>query len=973
MRSLFVCLFALSLALDAGAQSSKLTTVLADLVRASTTAGGAQTALSADAMPRSVQDAIRSRRLRIDGNNNVQVYILMSSVTDETVRQLTDAGVTIEIRDEARRRVQARVPVSRLNAVAELAVVDAIRLPTYARRRAGNVTTEGDAILGSSAVRQQLGLDGTGVRVGVISDGLKGVFATGCTAQCGSVDGGPIATGDLPNATGVRNASGVLTTASGGIIGRSFQANGDLEGLPPATPACSFPGAGAEGTALLEIIHDLAPGAKLSFANFDTDLAFNQAVNFLAASNDVVVDDIGFFGEPYDGTSGVSRNTAAALNNPDFPIRAYFTSGGNDADEHYLGTYTSSGVDGTTISGIANPGRLHLFQRTADTIDALGLGPQPYNVISLPQNGEVVIFLSWNDPFGASSNNYDLYLVQQSTGRVVASSTDVQNGRQDPVESIDFVNRGAQDFFRIVVQNVRDAAQPRDLNIFSFQPECAPSGPQVLAPPRHERHNFNTATRSVSAQSDAGGGVVSVGAICSASANAANFFSNRVPDESCLDTSNRTAEFFSSRGPTLDGRQKPDIAAIDGVSITGAGSFGTTFFGTSAAAPHAAGIAALLLQGAPCLLNRSASTIAAAAARGTVRNLLLGRAVRIGTDTPDNVFGAGRVDALASVNATLPAWRGGSASLTFDANSTFGVALTPAQLGFTDPNSCGLTALTWTGGCGTAPGTTMTCPAGTSAVSVAASNNNFAYGATRDLQITVTDFSVDVSPPLATLAAGATSSHVVTVTPVGGPYNSEITLSCASGNLPPQTTCTFNPPSVTPGRSPARSTLTVSTTVRTAAATTAAAKPAPSALAPRAAGSGVALFPGTLAFPTQTIQTTTPPQFVFLTNIGTGALAIASITASGDFTAVNNCGSTLAVGGNCAIAVSFTPTVAGARTGTLSVLDDAPDSPHSASLTGTGQAAPTSTGGTPAGSYTIGVSGTVGTLAHFSSLILNVQ
>src|SRR5207248_3209111 len=90
--------------------------------------------------------------------------------------------------------------------------------------------------------------------------------------------------------------------------------------------------------------------------------------------------------------------------------------------------------------------------------------------------------------FGGSSNNYDLYLVQQSTGRVVASSTDVQNGRQDPVEVIDYVNRGAQDSFCIIVQNVRDAAQPRDRNLFSFQPECAASGPRT--PPR------STASRS---------------------------------------------------------------------------------------------------------------------------------------------------------------------------------------------------------------------------------------------------------------------------------------------------------------------------------------------------------------------------------------------------------------------------------------------------------------------------------------------
>jgi hypothetical protein len=310
MRSLFVCLFLLALAAPAAAQNPKLTTVLADLVRAQT-AAGTTTTLAADAMPQSVQDAMRGRRLRFNADNQVQVYILLSAVTDDTVQQVTAAGATIEIRDEARRRVQAHLPVSRLEAVAQLGVVDAIRLPTYARHRTGAKTTEGDTILFSDAVRTQFTLDGSGVRVGVISDGLKGVFANACTTACGSAVGGPMSTGDLPAASGVRNAQGTLISSVGGIIARSFQANSDLEGLPPPAPVCAFPGAGGEGTALLEIVHDIAPGAKLSFANGDTDLAFMQAVNFLAASNDVVVDDIGFFGEPYDGTSAISRNTAA--------------------------------------------------------------------------------------------------------------------------------------------------------------------------------------------------------------------------------------------------------------------------------------------------------------------------------------------------------------------------------------------------------------------------------------------------------------------------------------------------------------------------------------------------------------------------------------------------------------------------------------------------------------------------------------
>jgi hypothetical protein len=946
--------------------ASKLSTVLGDLA-------------SSASSRQSVRDATESRRLRIDANNEVQVYILVSALTDDTVRQLTGAGVTIEIQDATRRRVQAHLPVARLQAVAELAVVDAIRLPTYARPRAGQVTTEGDAILFADAVRQQFGLDGTGVRVGVVSDGIKGVFASGCTA-CAGVDGGPIGTGDLPTASGVRNAAGVLTGATGGIVGRSFSASGDLEGLPPVTtPACAFAGAGAEGTALLEIVHDLAPGAKLTFANGDTDLAFSQAVNFLAASNDVVLDDIGFYGEPYDGTSAVSANTAAALNNPAYPIRAYFTAVGNDADEHYYGRYEDSRIDGTTISGITTTGHLHLFQRTADTTDVLGLGAQPYNVIALPQNGEAAIFLTWDDPFGASANNYDMFLVQQSTGRVVASSTDIQNGRQDPSEVIDYVNRGPQDFFRIVVQNVRDAAQPKNLNIFSFQPECAAGGPQVLAPPRHERHNYNTAIRSVSAQGDAGGspvGVVSVGAICSASAAAAGRFPSASPDESCLDTSNSTAEFFSSRGPTLDNRVKPDISAIDGVSITGAGGFDKPFFGTSAAAPHMGGVAALLLQGAPCLLNRAASVTAPADARAILRDFIVGRAVPLSPSTPDNVFGAGRADAFASVKATRPTWRGSGTTLTFDANTTFGASLTAAQLGFVDPDICPLTALNWTGGCGTAPGSTLTCPPGSSALSITASNNGVTFSDPKDLQIVVTDYTVDVSPAAVSLTAGQSSTHVVTVAPVNGPFNSEVTLGCASGNLPPQTTCAFDPPSVVPGANGARSTLTISTAASPATQTSASLSRGRSMALPSAQSAmavGIALFPSTLTFASQTVSTTAPLQFVYITNTGSDALTFTSITLTGDFSGVNNCGTALAAGASCAVAVSFTPTAIGARTGTLSVADAAPGSPHTISLAGTGQAAPSSTAGTPSGSYTVTITAAVGTLSHVGAVTLTVQ
>ncbi len=101
----------------------------------------------------------------------------------------------------------------------------------------------------------------------MISDGIKGIFAT-AARRAAARRGGPIATGDLPTATGTRNRGrrAHCRRAAASPANRSAS-NSDLEGLPPASPPCGFAGAGAEGTALLEIVHDLAPGAQLSFAN----------------------------------------------------------------------------------------------------------------------------------------------------------------------------------------------------------------------------------------------------------------------------------------------------------------------------------------------------------------------------------------------------------------------------------------------------------------------------------------------------------------------------------------------------------------------------------------------------------------------------------------------------------------------------------------------------------------------------------
>src|SRR5882724_328397 len=103
-------------------------------------------------------------------------------------------------------------------------------------------------------------------------------------------------------------------------------------------------------------------------------------------------------------------------------------------------------------------------------------------------------------------------------------------------------------------------------------------------------------------------------------------------------------------------------------------------------------------------------------------------------------------------------------------------------------------------------------------------------------------------------------------------------------------------------------------------------------------GPAVTLSTALLNFKKVGIGQTSSPQTVTLTNTGTATLNISSITASGDFHISNNtCGATVAAGANCAVSVTFTPTKKGARSGTLSFNDDAPGSPQTVALSGTGQ------------------------------------
>jgi uncharacterized protein YjdB len=218
--------------------------------------------------------------------------------------------------------------------------------------------------------------------------------------------------------------------------------------------------------------------------------------------------------------------------------------------------------------------------------------------------------MEWNDPFGRSARDYDLYLFNGGTGDLIDQSQTTQNGDDDPLEVIQYRNNTGNDMVAVLVAYSYNVPVDKTLEIYVY-------GGSMYT---------NNVVRIDSIFGHAAvPGVLSCGAV--------------------RQTTPNDIEFFSSCGPVTlltETRQKPDICGIDGVSISGAGGFGSSsagryyFYGTSAAAPHIAAVAALLKSQFP---SYSATQI---------KQLILDNHVDLGALGYDNIFGFGRADAYSA-------------------------------------------------------------------------------------------------------------------------------------------------------------------------------------------------------------------------------------------------------------------------------------------------------------------------------------
>jgi hypothetical protein len=474
--------------------------------------------------------------------------------------------------------VRAGMPLTNMEYLASSASVTQVVQQETAIHSVGALTSQGFISHDARTAVNNLAVNGSGIKVGVLSDSAS-------AARVAAL----IASGDLgPNTTVLANQQG--------------PSNGT-----------------DEGTAMMEIVQDVAPGAQIYFATADNGVAsFAANINALAAAGaKVIVDDVTYFNEGafQDGPIARAVNTVTAAG------VAYFSSAGNSGNltDGTSGTWEgdfSSG--GATVSPITEPGLVHNFGTVAN--------PQNYDVLTA---GTTFISLKWSDPLGASTNDYDLFILNSAGTAVTAFSATAQNGSQDPYEAVS-ASTGFAVGSRIVVVQFAGATRALRVDTNRGQLSIKTAGSTF-------GHNGGQNTTTVAAtywNSARTGTRPFVGA-----ANPVEVFNSDGPRKIFFNPDGTPITpgnfLFSTNGGTTF--PKPDITAADGVSAKTPGF--NPFFGTSAAAPHAAGIAALVLSAHP---SKTGAQVVACMKAAALDNMAPG---------PDRDGGVGIPMAPAAINA----------------------------------------------------------------------------------------------------------------------------------------------------------------------------------------------------------------------------------------------------------------------------------------------------------------------------------
>ena len=374
-------------------------------------------------------------------------------------------------------------------------------------------------------------------------------------------------------------------------------------------------GSSDEGRAMAELVHKIAPGASIYFYSaFYSELDFAAGITALGALGcNIIVDDVAYFDEPFFQIGSaidkaIDQVTASGV--------SYFTAVGNDGQDYYQGTFT--GIT-SALPGITGTYKAENFGTAAV--------PNPLQSITIPTGDNVIFDLQWDQPYqnigiGHASANSLAMVLYDNTNKIVASGR-IRDVGKNPVQLMSFTNNSATNTaYRLAIYTNGGAVAPGTFKYLMM------SGGSTI-------NDANAGIGSGSAYGHAiDPAANSVGAIAAASAPA--------------NGGNGQVEYFSSSGPGLilfDGTgtklttplvpNKPNFVAPDGVQT----DVFKPFYGTSAAAPDAAAVAALMLQAQPGLLPAQVTSILAASA--------------IPVTGAANTTGAGLVQATTAVQLAL--------------------------------------------------------------------------------------------------------------------------------------------------------------------------------------------------------------------------------------------------------------------------------------------------------------------------------
>lgn len=510
---------------------------------------------------------------RIPGLRDSDGYVSINVVANGDAESLKRDLGSLGMQNATARggMVSGRVAVTALSSIAEQPEVQSMRL-VFSRTHSGLVTTQGDRAMHSEFARRRYQVDGTGVRIGVLSDSY------GCLT-------GPIFPGQM------------FTTPADDI--RNDDLPRDVQIL--SDDACS--GSRDEGRAIMQILHDVAPGSSLAFHtanNSEADFA-KGIIDLMNAGASVIIDDLIYFDEPMfqDGIVAQAVDTVKKHG------VAYFSSAGNEARQSYQSEFRDSHTEGLS-------GKRHNFGTTRK--------PAGLQRITVTDQGLELLALNWDQPFRStggvgSKSDLDLIFYDMHDEPIPDCDDNLQpaicqfSGTSD--------NIGGDAYEQAVISNTSGGAVDVQISIELF----AGPPPGLLKYVYNDLGNGTMTIDEFDTQSPTAYGHTN--AAGAESVGAANWYNTgawespfhpqcEVACEAVYSSAGGIPILFDKAGRRLkhpEVRLKPGVTGPDGGNTTFFFSLltatvpGSTepdsfpnFFGTSAAAPHVAAIAALMID-----------------------------------------------------------------------------------------------------------------------------------------------------------------------------------------------------------------------------------------------------------------------------------------------------------------------------------------------------------------------------------------